>query len=241
MNEAIAHTNFPIHNYFYLFLAIKDTTITLLMISMKVHRLLKIFVLFCLTLICLIIWIKFQSPDDQRSKFCRNAKALTQITVNHYDDLGIYWHSGTFTRKFSLNAKSEIKVIIFPKALSSRTWSKVALSSIHYIGKGGDDSWKEWLRPDYFYLLEVPGHTTALAFGRLCFRNGDVKVEVIKKLTKTSFGKLIINDKIYLSSSFPLPVINESTIIVNTGSNHQDVLGTQTEVYFTRDSIQLAN
>lgn len=207
---------------------------------MKVHRLLKIFALICLSALCLVVWASFQSPDSKRANFCRTAKPLTEIQVNNYDDLGIYWHSGTFTRKVSLNGKG-VKVIIFPRGLSSQTWSKISPTSIQYIGKGGDASWKEWLRPDYFYLLEVPTKATALAFGRLCYRNGDVEVQSIKKLKKTFLGKLIINDKINLSYLNLLPKINLSTVIVNTGSNPLDTLGTQTEVYFTTANIPFKN
>ncbi|MFH7027511.1 MAG: hypothetical protein ACHBN1_19455 [Heteroscytonema crispum UTEX LB 1556] len=110
-------------------------------------------------------------------------------------------------------------------------------SSIQYIGKGGDDGWQEWLRPDYFYLLQVPRQATGLAFGRLCYRNGDAEVEFIKKLKQIFTGKIIINDKIFLSHSSPLPTINPSTVIVNTGSNELDSLGTQTDVYFTTASL----
>lgn len=208
---------------------------------MKIHRLLKTFVPVCLILICLIVWVSFQSPDHKRAKFCLNAKPLSQIQVNHYDDLGIYWHSGTFTRQVSLDDKKEIKVIIYPRALSPNAWEKISSSSIQYIGKGGDDSWKELLRPDYFYLLEVPKQATALAFGRLCYRNGDVEVVPLKKIQKTYLEKTIINNKIYLSSSSSLPKVNSSTVIVNTGSNHRDTLGTATEVYFTTANIQLVN
>ncbi|MBD2498274.1 hypothetical protein [Nostoc sp. FACHB-280] len=208
---------------------------------MKLTRFLKIFVPIFLVVLCLTLWVKLQAPDNRRAQVCRNAKPLTEVKVNDYDELGIYWHSGTFTRKVSLDGKREIKVIIFPKGLSPKTWTKIDSSSIQYIGKGGDDSWKERLRPDYFYLLEVPAQTTALAFGRLCYRNGDAEVESINKLTRISLGKIVINDKIYLSHLYPFPKITASTVIVNTGSNQLDTLGTQTEVYFTRENIPLAN
>ncbi|BAY19606.1 hypothetical protein NIES21_54700 [Anabaenopsis circularis NIES-21] len=208
---------------------------------MKFHRVFQIFAPIFLAVICLIIWIGSQSPDSKRAKFCRSAKPLTEIQANNYDNLGIYWHSGTFIRKVSLDDIGEIKVIIFPRGLSPQTWSKISSSSIQYIGKGGDDSWQEWLRPDYFYLLEVPQQATALAFGRLCYRNGDVEVESIKKLTPTTLGKISINDKIYLSHLYPLPKISSSNVIVNTGSNRLDTLGTQTEVYFTTVKLPAEN
>lgn len=205
----------------------------------KIHRIVKIFIPICLALICIIVLVSFQSPDNKRANLCRTTKPLTQIKVNRYDVNGIKLRGGTFTRKVSFDSTKELKVIIFPEALSTQIWSKVSPSSIKYIGKGGDDSWKEWLRPDYFYLLEVPPQATALAFGRLCYRNGDVEVESIKKLKQISSGKIIINDKIYLSVSSPRPTINPYTVIVNTGSNRRDTLGTQTEVYFTIENLKL--
>jgi hypothetical protein len=101
------------------------------------------------------------------------------------------------------------------------------------LAKVVDGTWQEWLRPDYFYLLAVPPQATGLAFGRLCYRNGDVDVESIKKLQQVSYRKIVINDKIYLSHTSSLTKKNPYHLIVNTGSNHRDSLGTQTEVYFT--------
>ncbi|MHC0063279.1 hypothetical protein ACWATR_10170 [Nostoc sp. UIC 10890] len=199
----------------------------------NIHRFLKAFIPICLTLICIIVLVSFQQPDNKLAKFCVTAKPLTKVKVNNYDINGIALREGTFTKRVSLNSARELKVIIFPKALSFITWSKVRQSSIQYIGQGVDNNWKEWFRPDYFYLLEVPPQATALAFGRLCYRNGDVDVEPIKNIKQISSGKIIINDKIYLSVASSLPKINLYNVIVNTGSNRKDALGTQTEVYFT--------
>ncbi|OUL20221.1 hypothetical protein BV375_31305 [Nostoc sp. 106C] len=205
---------------------------------MKFHRLLFTCIPICLILICIIVCAAFQLPGNQRTKLCDSTKTLTQIAVKNYDDSGVKLRDGTYIIKVSLAGKKQLKVIIFPKALSPQTWSKVPQSSIQYIGEGGDDSWQEWLRPDYFYLLTVPPQATGLAFGRLCYRNGDVDVEFIKKLKQISSGKIIINNKIYISHSSPLPTINPYTVIVNTGSNYRDSLGTQTEVYFTTDKLK---
>ncbi|AFY36256.1 hypothetical protein Cal7507_5945 [Calothrix sp. PCC 7507] len=128
-------------------------------------------------------------------------------------------------------------MIIFPQALSARTWLKTPPLSIQYIGKGGDNNWQEWLHPDNFYLVEVPQNSTGLAFGRLCYRNGDVTVQTIKKLKIISQKKIVINDKIYLSLSSSLPTINSSHIIVNAGSDRRDILGLKTEVYYTTEKI----
>ncbi|WP_242062212.1 hypothetical protein [Nostoc punctiforme] len=186
----------------------------------------------------MIVLINLRSPDDKRLDFCSSLKSLNQIEVKDYDNNGIKWRQGTFTTKVSFGDRQELKVIIFPEALSPKIWSTVSQSSIQYIGDGGDNNWREWLSPDYFYLLAVPPKTTALAFGRLCNRNGDVEVEPIKKLQNISPTKIIINDKIYLSVSSPLPAIKPYTVIVNTGSNRLDTLGTQTEVYFTKENLK---
>jgi hypothetical protein len=199
---------------------------------MKFHRLLKIFIPASLIFIGITVFNNFQAPDTKRLNFCRMAKSLTQIEAQNYDADGVKLRGGTFFRKVSLENKKEVKIIIFPEALSSKQWSKFPQSLIQYIGQGGDNGWQEWLRPDYFYLLEVPPQATALAFGRLCYRNGDAEVESIKNLKQVSPGKIIINNKIYLSHSSPLPNINPFTVIVNTGSNKLDSLGTQTEVFF---------
>ncbi len=206
---------------------------------MKVHRLLLIVILFCLTLICVIAFTNFQTPSNKRSTLCHSTKLLTQIEVKNYDISGIKLRDGTFIRKVFLDNNRKLKVIIFPRAISPQTWLKIPQSSIQYIGKGGDDNWQEWLRPDHFYLLQVPPQATGLAFGRLCYRNGDVEVEAIKKLKKKSPGKININDKINLSTEEPLPTINAYSVIVNTGSNSRDVLGRETEAYFTTENLKL--
>jgi hypothetical protein len=206
---------------------------------MKVHRLILIFILFCLTLLCVIAFANFQAPNNKRSTLCHSSKLLTQIEVKNYDVNGVKLRDGTLIRKIFIDNNRNLEVIIFPRAISPQTWLKIPQSSIQYIGKGGDDSWQEWLRPDYFYLLKVPPNATGLAFGRLCYRNGDVEVKAIKKLKKISSRRININDKIYLSNQKPIPSINPYSVIVNTGSNHRDALGSATEVYFTTENIKL--
>ena len=206
---------------------------------MKLYRYSLMLSLICLTLVCSIFFASFPSQNHQRTNLCHSTKLLTQIEVNNYDFHGVKFRDGTFSIKVSLDAKRELKVIIFPKALSPQTWSKVPQSSIQYLGKGGDDTWQEWLRPDYFYLLAVPPQATGLAFGRLCYRNGDVDVESIKTLKQISPKKMIINHKIYLSLPSQLPKIYPYNVIVNTGSNRLDTLGTQTEVYFTTKNLNI--
>ncbi|MBD2732387.1 MULTISPECIES: hypothetical protein [Nostoc] len=127
---------------------------------MKVHRLGKIFIFIFLAFISMIALVSLRSPDDKRLDFCNNLKPLNQIEVKDYDNNGIKSRQGTFSTKVSFGDRQELKVVIFPKALSPKIWSTVSQSSIQYIGNGGDNNWREWLSPDYFYLLEVPSKAT---------------------------------------------------------------------------------
>ncbi|BAZ39226.1 hypothetical protein NIES4101_51780 [Calothrix sp. NIES-4101] len=205
---------------------------------MKVPKTLQIFIPICLATIGIVVFFSLRSLDNhQRAKVCEPDKLLTQKEVKNYDQNGIKLRGGTFFRKVILKNKKELKIIIFLEALSPQKWSKVPQSSIQYIGKGGDGNWQEWLRPDFFYALDVPTAATGLAFGRLCYRNGDAEVESIKNINQISPGKITINNKIDLSHSSPLPKIHPYTVIVNTGSNYRDSLGTETEVYFSTDTL----
>jgi hypothetical protein len=206
---------------------------------MKFGKKVQTIIVISLVLIIIQAWFIWQIPDTKRAKFCTNAQPLTQVKVQNYDANGVRFRQGTFTRKVAIKNEREIKIIIFPQALAPKTWIRIPQSSIKYIGKGGDNSWKEWLRPDYFYLLTVPTQATALAFGRLCYRNGDVEVESVKQVKQRFWGRIIINNEINLSVPFLQPRINQDSIIVNTGSNRLDILGTQTEVYFTVQNIKL--
>jgi hypothetical protein len=197
------------------------------------------FIFICLTLGSIIVFARFTTPNHQRTNLCHSTKLLTQIKVSNYNFNGVKLRDGTFTKKVTLDTQRELKIIIFPQALASSTWSKLPDSSIQYLGKGGDNTWQERLRPDYFYLLTVPSKATGLAFGRLCYRNGDVEVESIKKLKTLSAKKIIVNHKIYVDISSQLPQNYANTVIVNTGSNKLDTLGTQTEVYFTTEKLHI--
>lgn len=206
---------------------------------MKFSRLSLMFILISLTLVVSIVFTRFLSSNNQRTHLCHSTKLLTQIEVNNYDFNGVKFRDGTFTTKVALNAQRELTIVIFPKALSPQTWLKVPQSSIQYLGKGGDDTWQEQLRPDYFYLLAVPAKATGLAFGRLCYRNGDVEVESIKKLNQLSAKKITVNNKINIYLPYQLTQNYANPVIVNTGSNKLDVLGTETEVYFTTKKLNI--
>jgi hypothetical protein len=124
---------------------------------MKIHQIKKIFIVTCFSLIGFTVFAYMQSiksKDDKRSLFCRNAKPLTEIEVNQYDPNGVKNRGGTLFKKVSLPNKRELPVIVFPESLSRQTWSKLPQSSIQYIGKGGDNTWQEWLHTDYFYLFK---------------------------------------------------------------------------------------
>ncbi|MBD2364549.1 hypothetical protein H6G36_25805 [Anabaena minutissima FACHB-250] len=211
---------------------------------MKINRVAWILIVLGLISISFLIFFQinsFQSKDANRVKFCKSAKALTAkpevIAVEKYDGNGVKYRGGTLFRKISLEPHKTIPVIIFPQSLSAKVWLKFPQSSIHYLGRGGEKSWQEWLSSDHFYLLEVPPQVTGLAFGRLCYRNGDVGVKTIKKVEKISANKIVINDEIHLSLTSPLPKISSSHIIVNAGSDRRDTLGLKTEVYFTAEKF----
>ncbi len=197
---------------------------------------------------CIKIFHDNELKKAKRADFCLKSTPLSQIKDKKYDRNGIKKREGgevkvdggTFYRQVSFKTKPIVSVVIFPEALDSKTWSKVPQSSIQYIGKGGDgDNLREWLSPDYFYLLEVPEDAKGLAFGRLCHKNGDATVYSIRNWKQTENNKISINNKISLEHPTPLPKINPSHILVNAGSNKLDSLGDKTEVYFTKKKLRI--
>ncbi|MBE9212137.1 hypothetical protein IQ247_05320 [Plectonema cf. radiosum LEGE 06105] len=188
--------------------------------------------------VCLKFIFDNQLKEGKRAEYCRQRKPLIEIKEKKFDKNGVMKREGTFYRQVALKNKFVVSVVIFPQALNSETWSKVPQSSIKYLGKGGDgDSLREWLSPDYFYLLEVPENAKGLAFARLCYQNGDATVYSIKNWKQTASNKILINGNIHLEHTTPLPKINPVDILVNTGSNKKDSLGDVTEVYFTKEKI----
>ncbi|MEM9924699.1 MAG: hypothetical protein AAF915_13255 [Cyanobacteria bacterium P01_D01_bin.50] len=184
----------------------------------------------------------------KRAEFCRKMTPLTQKKVDKYDNNGLKKREGaavkvdggTFYKQVSFKTKPIVSVVIFPEALDPKIWSKVPQSSIKYFGKGEDDnSLREWFSPDYFYLLEVPEDTKGLAFGRLCYENGDATTYSIKNWKQTGSNKISINNKIHLEHTTPLPKINPAHILVNVGSNQKDSLGDAAEVYFTKETVRI--
>ncbi|WP_414621074.1 hypothetical protein [Calothrix sp. CCY 0018] len=180
-----------------------------------------------------------QAQKAKRAELCGKSTQLTQVKPEKYDKNGLKEREGTFYRQVSFKSKPVVPVVIFPEALDGKRWSKVPQSAIKFLGKGGDGkSLGEWLSPDYFYLLEVPEGAKGLAFGRLCYKNGDATVYSIRKW-KEEGNKISINNKITLEHPTPLPKINPAHILVNVGSDEQDVLGSVTEVYFMKERLRI--
>ena len=98
---------------------------------------------------------------------------------------------------------------------------------------------RERLSPDYFYLLEVPEGAKGLAFGRLCYKNGDATVYSIRNWKQLEDNKISINGKMTIEHSPPLTKINSAHILVNTSSNQKDSLGNVTQVYFTKQKVRI--
>jgi len=198
--------------------------------------------------ICLKLFNDNRVKKANRAEFCSKTKPLTQVKTKKYDNNGLKEREGaevkvdggTFYRQVSFKSKPVVPVVIFPEALDGKKWGKVPQSGIKYLGKGGDgDNLREWLSPDYFYLVEVPGNAKGLAFGRLCYKNGDATVYSIRNWKQEENNKITINHKITLEHSTPLPKINPAHILVNTSSNQKDSLGDVTEVYFTKERVRI--
>ncbi|MDY6901711.1 MAG: hypothetical protein SWZ49_27075 [Cyanobacteriota bacterium] len=198
--------------------------------------------------ICLKLFNDNKAKQAKRAEYCQKSQPLTKVDVKNYDKNGVKKREGaevkvdggTFYRQVSFKSKPVVSVVIFPEALDGKKWSKVPQSTIKYLGKGGDgDSLREWLSPDYFYLLEVPSDAKGLAFGRLCYKNGDATVYSIRNWKQEENNKITINHKITLEHPTPLPKINPAHILVNTSSNQKDILGDVTEVYFTKERVRI--
>lgn len=207
-----------------------------------------------LTALIAVVGICFKLFNDNRIKqanraeYCSKTKPLNQVKSKKYDRNGLKEREGaevkvdggTFYRQVSFKSKPVVPVVIFPEALDVNKWAKIPQSAIKYLGKGGDgDSLQEWFSPDYFYLLEVPSDAKGLAFGRLCYKNGDVTVYSIRNWKQLEDNKISINGKIHLQHTTPLPKINPAHILVNTSSNQKDSLGDATEVYFTKQRVRI--
>jgi hypothetical protein len=198
--------------------------------------------------ICLKLFIDNRAKQAQRAEFCQKSTPLTKVDAKNYDRSGVKKREGpevkidggTFYRQVSFKSKPVVSVVIFPEALDINKWAKVPQSAIKYIGKGGDgNSLRELVSPDYFYLVQVPEVAKGLAFGRLCYKNGDVTVHSIRNWKQEGDNKITINGKITIEHPTPLPKINPAHILVNASSNQKDSLRDATEVYFTKNRVRI--
>ena len=198
--------------------------------------------------ICLKLFNDNRVKQANRGEYCSKTKPLNQVKAKKYDRNGLKEREGaevkvdggTFYRQVSFKSKPVVPVVIFPEALDINKWAKIPQSAIKYLGKGGDgDNLREWLSPDYFYLLQVPDDARGLAFSRLCYKNGDATVYSIRNWKQLEDNQISINGKITLEHSTPLPKINPAHILVNTSSNKKDSLGDVTEVYFTKNRVSI--
>lgn len=175
-----------------------------------------------------------QAQAAKRAGLCSEIKPLTQNKAEKYDRNGLKESEGTFYDQVSFKSKPVVSVVINPEALDGKKWSKVPQSAIKYVGKEN-----EWFNSNNFYLLEVPSDAKGLAFGRLCYGDGDATVDSIRNWKQLENNKISINHKITLEHPKPLPKINPAHILVNIGSDEQDSLGGVTEVYFSKERVRI--
>lgn len=175
-----------------------------------------------------------QAKNAKRAELCGKNKALNQIKSEKYDRNGLKESEGTIYDQVSFKSKPVMSVVINPEALDVNKWAKVPQSAIKYIGK--ED---KWFSPDHFYLIQVPSVAKGLALGKPCYGDGDAVVHSIRKWKETEGNKISINGKIILEHPTPLPKINPAHILVNIGSNQQDVLGNVIEVYFIKERLRI--
>ena len=193
-----------------------------------------------LTTLIAVIGISLKLFNDNQVKkaklaeLCGKRESLTQIKPDKYDRNGLKEGEGTFYDQVSFKSKPVVSVVINPEALDVNKWAKVPQSAIKYIGK--ED---KWFSPDHFYLVQVPSDAKSLALGKPCYGDGLATVYSIRKWKQTEGNKISINNKITLEYSTPLPKINPAHILVNIGSDKQDVLGSVTEVYFIKERVRI--
>lgn len=175
-----------------------------------------------------------QAKNAKSTELCSKNKKLTQVNPEKYDRSGLKEGENTVYDQVSFKSKPVVSVVINPEALDVNKWAKVPQSAIKYIGK--ED---KWFSPDNFYLVQVPIDAKGLALGKPCYGDGDVAVYSIRKWDVVEDNKISINGKITLEHTTPLPKINPAHILVNIGSNEQDVLGSMTEVYFIKEKVRI--
>lgn len=192
-------------------------------------------------------WLRHQWQVT-RSQTCIIEQNLTAVEVNDYDPNGITAHKNTFVRKIPIPQRQErIPIVVFPEAVSADTWEPLPSHNLSYLGKGGEENWHDWISPDHYYLLDIPQSATALAFSRLCYRNGDVGFDKNNRFEVRpshpligSFSKkaIVINERITIKAPrLPSERSRNFPILVNAGSDKRDALITQTHVYYTTEPV----
>lgn len=179
---------------------------------------------------------------------CIASTPLTQWEVFSTHTHGIRPHNDTIIRRLPLET-GELPVVMFPKALEGNIWQPLPADNIHAVGAGGEDTWKDVISPDNYYLIDVPEGTTGMVFSRLCHRNGDVGVSLNQTLEPKSVWPVIghlfqrnltINQDITVrSSELPSALVSQFSLVVNAGSHRRDGIGQQTEVYYTTKPITI--
>jgi len=184
----------------------------------------------------------------RESQTCITEQKLTAINVTDYGPNGIVSHKNTFVRKIPIPRRKErVPIVVFPQALSGETWQPLPAENIRYLGKGGEENWHDWISPDHYYLLNIPESATALAFARLCYRNGDVGFDKNNRFevrpTESVTGRLshktvVINQRITIKApELPSERSRNFPILVNAGRDKRDALITQTPVYYTTEPV----
>lgn len=190
----------------------------------------------------------YWQPQSGRSQTCIAEQKLTAMEVNGSESNGVTFHKSTFVRQIPIPRRKErVPIVVSPEALSADIWQPLPTENLRYLGKGGEGNWHDWLSPDHYYLLNIPKSATALAFSRLCYRNGDVgfdknnrfEVEPSNSSTdKLSGHTVVINERITIKApTLPSERSRNFPILVNAGSDKRDALITQTNVYYTTDPV----
>lgn len=177
-----------------------------------------------------------QVKSAKKAQLCGKNKPLNQVKPEKYDRHGFKEGEETTYDQVSFKSKPVMSVVINPEALDVNKWAKVPESAIKYIGKKD-----QWFSPDKFYLVQVPSGAKSLALGKPCYGDGDVAVHSIRKWKQLEDNKISINGKIILQHPTPIPKIIPAHILVNIGSNEQDVLGKVIEVYFIKEKVRIPN
>ena len=189
-----------------------------------------------------------KAAQQQQAASCIAEKPLAKDTVTILQSHGVLPRDNTFIRRMPL-ASREVPIVVFPKGLSTDVWQPLPNDTMSYVGVGGEKGWKDVLRPDHYYLLNVPAEATALAFSRLCHRNGDVGFTLNHGTDPVAVWPIIgslfqrnvsVNNVIKIKAkAVPPAAVRQWPLLINAGSHAKDTLGDPTEVYYTTKPITL--